>query len=170
MNARLDLALALIDKARSAKKNKKAWKYARQAARVFYGVEVKLTPAKGPDLEQLTFDVIYAVWEALPAQATPPWDEFRKTVFLPKPPVHPVQPLIRDDDGCPRFKPNKIVRFLLDRGPFDMNDLVAMNWEGEDWAQFLQLIGITLKGYGQSPFVTDEDYDRAQAQITETKK
>lgn len=50
MNARLDLALALIDKARNAKKNKKAWKFARRAARVFYGVEVKLTPAKGPDL------------------------------------------------------------------------------------------------------------------------
>lgn len=26
------------------------------------------------------------------------------------------------------------------------------------------------EGYGESPFVSDEDYDRAQAQIKETKK
>lgn len=29
---------------------------------------------------------------------------------------HPMQPLVRDSDGIVRFKPNKIVSFLLDWG------------------------------------------------------
>lgn len=48
-----------------------------------------------------------------------------------------------------------------------MNDLVAMNWSPEDWAQFLQLIGMTVKGYGASPLVTRDEYERALAQVEE---
>lgn len=64
---------------------------------------------------------------------------------------HPMQPIIIASDGRIRFKENKIVRFLLDwaspRG-IDMNTLAAMNFSQEDRAQFAQLIGYSVRGYG----------------------
>lgn len=41
---------------------------------------------------------------------------------------HPLQPLVLNDDGVVRFKPNAIVRFLLDAGPYDLNKLAMMPW------------------------------------------
>jgi len=36
-------------------------------------------------------------------------------------PRHPMQPLIRDDQGVIRFKKNAIVRYLIDHGSIDLN-------------------------------------------------
>jgi hypothetical protein len=45
---------------------------------------------------------------------------------------HPIQPVVTDDSGTVRFKRNRIVEFLLDAGPFDMNKLAMMNFSLED--------------------------------------
>lgn len=74
--------------------------------------------------------------------------------------LHPPQPLIRAKDGVVRFKENAIVRFLLDAGPFDMNQLALMPFSDEDRAQFAQLIGYSLGGFGDLSYVTDMEYGR----------
>lgn len=61
--------------------------------------------------------------------------------------TYPTQPIFEDDNGTLRFKENKIVRYLLDAGPFDMNQLAMMPFSKEDNEQFLQLIGYSLAGF-----------------------
>jgi hypothetical protein len=74
---------------------------------------------------------------------------------------HPIQPIYRDEHGTLRFKPNAIVRFLLDAGPYDMNKLAMMPWGDEDRQQFAQLIGYSVSGYSELSYVSDEAYARA---------
>lgn len=76
---------------------------------------------------------------------------------------HPIQPLIIAD-GVTRFKANKIVQFLLDTGPFDMNKLACMEFTNEDREQFAQLIGYSLNGLGDLSYVSDKTYNAADAQ------
>lgn len=44
----------------------------------------------------------------------------------------PMQRVLLDDDGVARFEPNIIVRFLLDAGPWDLNDLASMSFRRAD--------------------------------------
>ena len=74
---------------------------------------------------------------------------------------HPIQPIVLDDDGIQRFKANGLVRYLLDAGPFDMNDLSLMPFSQEDREQFAQLIGYSVSGFGDLSYVRDETYNRA---------
>ncbi len=74
---------------------------------------------------------------------------------------HPHQPLGTDENGTLRFKQNKIVRFLIDMGPFDMNKLAMMNFSDEDRVQFAQLIGYSRSGFGDLSYVSDEAYEAA---------
>ena len=67
---------------------------------------------------------------------------------------HPIQPPVTDKQGVIRFKENKIVRFLLDAGPFDMNALALMPFTNEDRMQFAQLIGYSVSGFGDLPYAT----------------
>ena len=83
---------------------------------------------------------------------------------------HPVQPLVIDPDGVVRFKKNRIVEFLLERGGFNMNDLAVMPFSQEDREQFVQLIGYSLDGFVELPYVTDETYERAAQQPPLRKK
>jgi hypothetical protein len=76
---------------------------------------------------------------------------------------HPIQPLYRDDRGVVRFKPNAIVRFLLDAGPYDLNKLAVMDFSQEDQEQFAQLIGYSLSGFSELDYVRDKTYDAASA-------
>ena len=69
---------------------------------------------------------------------------------------HPMQPIGFDgggNEGQPygivRFKENKIVRFLLDAGPFDLNQISCMEFNREDYTQLMQLIGYSTSGYGE---------------------
>jgi len=78
---------------------------------------------------------------------------------------HPTQPLDLDEHGTLRFKANAIVRFLLDAGPFDMNQLALMTFSQEDREQFAQLIGYSLGGFGELSYVSDETYQRAHDSI-----
>ena len=76
---------------------------------------------------------------------------------------HAMQPVELDADGVSRFKGNAIVRFLLDAGPYDMNKLAMMPWPQEDREQFAQLIGYSVSGFGELPYVRDETYEKARA-------
>lgn len=75
---------------------------------------------------------------------------------------HPTQPLAADNGGIVRFKENQIVRKLLDRSreglKTDLNDIACMEFSQEDRQQFAQLIGYSLSGYGELPYVDDAAY------------
>lgn len=84
-------------------------------------------------------------------------DEIDQREQLP----HPMQPVGLDGRGVARFKPNAIVQYLLDSGPFDMNQLARLPFSAEDRMQFAQLIGYSVCGYGELHYVTDASYDVA---------
>ena len=65
---------------------------------------------------------------------------------------HPRQPIIWDGKVA-RFKENKIVRFLLDAGPNNMNTLASMPFSREDREQFAQLIGYSVSGAGDLSYM-----------------
>jgi hypothetical protein len=77
---------------------------------------------------------------------------------------HPVQPLVRSKDGLERFKKNEIVCWLLDHGPFDMNQLACMNFSAEDREQFAQLIGYSLRGFSELHYVSNRTFKAAEEQ------
>lgn len=62
------------------------------------------------------------------------------------------QPMVLDRDGV-RFKKNEIVNFLLRHGRFDLNAIARMQFSGADRAQFAQLIGYSVNGYGELHYV-----------------
>lgn len=75
----------------------------------------------------------------------------------------PDQPIVLID-GVVRFKANNIVRFLLDRGGFDLNELAAIDYlftQGE-WEQFYQLIGYSVSGFGDLSNVSEEARERCE--------
>jgi len=74
---------------------------------------------------------------------------------------HPMQPLYLDEEHVLRFKQNAIVRFLLDAGKFDMNDLALMPFNREDREQFAQLIGYSHSGFGELSYVSNETWELA---------
>jgi len=82
----------------------------------------------------------------------------------------PDQPVERDKEGVLRFRENKIVRYLLDCGRFDMNDIAMMPFAREDRVQFAQLIGYSVSGFSELPYVDDADWDRAEAATEKAKK
>jgi len=75
---------------------------------------------------------------------------------------HPIQRLYKDEYGCIRFKGNDIVKFLLDAGPYDINDLCRIGFKEEDYEQFAQLIGYSLCGLGDLSYVSYETYEEAE--------
>lgn len=76
---------------------------------------------------------------------------------------HPIQPLQDDGKGVLRFKENGLVRYILDHGGVDLNDLARLDFTREDREQFAQLIGYSLSGYADLSYVTNETYAAAQA-------
>lgn len=80
----------------------------------------------------------------------------------------PIQPIIKDN-GQLRFLENTIVRFLLDSSKNDLNTLRLMPFPEADWEQFMQLIGISISGFEELSFVSDQTYDRVQNRIANRK-
>lgn len=74
---------------------------------------------------------------------------------------HPIQPIEPDKNGTMRFKENAIVNYLLDNGPFDMNDLAILDFSNDDREQFAQLIGYSVGGFGELSYVSDDTYGTA---------
>lgn len=64
-----------------------------------------------------------------------------------------LQPVIVAPDGVVRFRENAIVRFLLDNGGWDMNHIARLDFSDEDRAQFAQLIGYSVCGWGELNYV-----------------
>lgn len=83
-----------------------------------------------------------------------------KTVAIKR--FHPMQPLELDREGTLRFRANAIVKYLLEAGLFDMNDLALIPFSLENREQFIQLIGYPLDGYGELSYISDEAYERAK--------
>ena len=77
---------------------------------------------------------------------------------------NPIQPLY-NSNGVFRFKSNKIVEMLLDKGPFDMNSLADMDFSRDDREQFAQLIGYSLNGFAELSYASDDVYDIAAAML-----
>lgn len=70
--------------------------------------------------------------------------------------------IVEDDVDYVRFKPNALVRFLLDAGGIDLNKLSMLpNIPQEDWEQFYQLIGYSIDGYDELSRVSDESRNEA---------
>jgi hypothetical protein len=77
---------------------------------------------------------------------------------------HPIQKTYRDDHNILRFVSNKIVRYLLDAGPFDMNHLAMLPFDDEDRQQFAQLIGYSVSGFGDLSYISEEVYGKLSNQ------
>lgn len=83
----------------------------------------------------------------------------------------PMQPLVRDEHGVVRFRENKLVCWLLEHGPHDMNALALLpDIPREDHAQFAQLIGYSVFRYAELPYAIDVDAaDAAYRRLVETE-
>lgn len=77
-------------------------------------------------------------------------------------PHHPIQPLVTDEHGTLRFRENRIVRYLLDHGGIDLNQISEQGFPNEDAEQFAQLIGYSLNGFSELSYVSDETYETAR--------
>lgn len=83
---------------------------------------------------------------------------------------HPMQPLQIDKDGVVRFKPNKLVRFLLDWASpkgMSLNDLALIPFDDEDRSQVAQLIGYSVSGWGDLSYSDHETVAEADRQAVE---
>lgn len=76
-----------------------------------------------------------------------------------------MQPIEIDNHGVARFKANRIVCFLLDSGPFDMNILARMNFSDEDRQQFAQLIGYSVSGFGDLSYADPKAVSKADNKV-----
>lgn len=70
---------------------------------------------------------------------------------------HPMQPIVLDQQGVARFKENKIVRYLLEHGGIDMNQLARLDFPREDQSQFAQLIGYSVSGFGDLSYAQQDE-------------
>ena len=72
---------------------------------------------------------------------------------------------MRDTNGVIRFRANPLVQFILDHGNIDMNRLAIEatqnKWSDADQAQFAQLIGYSVSGWGSLSYVTPEQAETA---------
>lgn len=77
-----------------------------------------------------------------------------------------MQPFIKDKKGTVRFKSNKLVERLLEESQkqgFGLNELACIEASQPDREQFAQLIGYSLSGYHELPYVSDESALKASA-------
>lgn len=83
----------------------------------------------------------------------------------------PDQPFYLDKKEVLRFRPNPLVRYLLDTHPtLNMSTLALLpNIPDEDRAQFAQLIGYSLSGWEDLSYVSDEAVARVIAKLDAIK-
>lgn len=75
------------------------------------------------------------------------------------------QPLVLDDDGVIRFRENRIIRLLLDGGPFDLEQIALMGFTDQERQQLAQLIGYSVSGYGDLRYASGEPVERADRAV-----
>ncbi len=77
----------------------------------------------------------------------------------------PMQPIHVTDDGTVRFVSNRIVRWLLDAGPFDMDQIAMLpGITREEHEQFAQLIGYSVSSFGDLSYAQPETVKAADAE------
>lgn len=75
----------------------------------------------------------------------------------------PFQQIYIDDNKVIRFRENSIVRYLLDNGSIDLNDLARVEFSDDDRAHFAQLIGYSVSSWGGLSYVSPELCQRGDA-------
>lgn len=91
--------------------------------------------------------------------------------MAPIPDRVPMQPIVMVE-GVARFRGNAIVRYLIDNGSISLNHLARLpNMPQEDWAQFAQLLGYSVSGYGDLSYALNvEEADAAVAALIQRKE
>ena len=69
------------------------------------------------------------------------------------------------DDGVIRFRENRIIRLLLDGGPFDLNQIALMAFSDQERQQLAQLIGYSVSGYSDLTYAFGEPVERADRAV-----
>lgn len=85
------------------------------------------------------------------------------------PNYHNHQQVYLNENGTIRFRPNKIVDWLLENASkhgYDLNRIACENFDREDQIQFAQLIGYSVYGWGTLSYCDDVVYE----QVTSTKE
>lgn len=72
----------------------------------------------------------------------------------------PMQP-IGYQGAVIRFVPNEIVKYILDNGGIDMNQIAIKEFSQRDQEQFAQLIGYSVSAYGSLDYVSKESQEKA---------
>jgi hypothetical protein len=80
-------------------------------------------------------------------------------------PDHPMQPVVLDEEGEPRFKENAIVQHLLEYGGHSLNDLARLTFSQEDREQFAQLIGYSVSGFADLSYASDRVHQQAERAV-----
>lgn len=75
--------------------------------------------------------------------------------------MHPMQEIVKDQEGTIRFRGNEIVQYLLETHHYNLNDLMDIPFSKDDWAQFMMLIGYSVSGYADLDCGHPEQVDRA---------
>ena len=70
---------------------------------------------------------------------------------------HPMQPLELDEHDVIRFKRNKIIDWLFETGKLDLNEIAKMNFSKDDQMQLAQLLGYSVRGYGDLSYVRKDN-------------
>ena len=68
--------------------------------------------------------------------------------------IMPIQPI---EDG--RFVGNSIVMALLRTSTLNLNDISMIRFTDQERMQFAQLIGYSVRGFGELSYVDDETYN-----------
>ncbi len=82
-------------------------------------------------------------------------------ILCPNPECREPKGFIDRSTWVVRFRENPIVTFLLDEGPFGMNDLALRDFAPEDREQFAMLIGYSVSGFSELSYVSDRSYRMA---------
>jgi hypothetical protein len=83
---------------------------------------------------------------------------------------HPMQPIVYDEHGVIRFKQNSIIDYLFKTRKLDLNELAMMDFPAEDRMQIAQLLGYSVSGYGDLPYVTPKNLEEADAKAEELRE
>jgi hypothetical protein len=96
------------------------------------------------------------------------WDEtIGRTTTMTDDPPHPMQPLVIDPHGTVRFRANAIIRWAVETGRIDLNEIATMPFDADDRMQLAQLVGYSVGGYSELGYVSDESYDEAERRADE---
>ncbi len=77
---------------------------------------------------------------------------------------HPEQPLYKDEDGRLRFKQNAIVRYLLDEGGINLEQIEKIPFNSEDREQFYQLLGCSWSRFQELGFASLEEWNKTTSE------